>query len=387
MIFDGISLTEGTAISNASIASGTAFPSNANAGELFYRTDLESLHVYNGSAWAEVGSGSGSGPASTTDLPEGSNLYFTTARARNAISLTAGSSGATYDNVSGVLNLSALTSGSSASGGSGSVQFSNGSGVFTSGNLVFTVGSNTLTIGTTNGTGFLRGAESGSSTIAGSIQLLGGQNTSTGQAGNITLQGGYAQANAAGTVIIAGGERATGGNGGDILFRTYAPGVTERFRILANGAWSVGSAGSNTGTSGQVLTSNGSSAAPTWQTNSSVQTNQSNTFTKAQIVTPVALTSAATITVDASLSNNFKLTMTVSGQLANPTNLVDGQVINIRVAQDGTGGRSLTFGSMYKFAGGDVPANTLVPGAVDYLTCVYDAELGILLCSFARAFA
>jgi hypothetical protein len=39
---------------------------------------------------------------------------------------------------------------------------------------------------------------------------------------------------------------------------------SERFRIAANGAW--GLAGANYGTSGQVLTSNGSGSAPTWQT-------------------------------------------------------------------------------------------------------------------------
>lgn len=39
----------------------------------------------------------------------------------------------------------------------------------------------------------------------------------------------------------------------------------ERFRILGNGAWSVGAGGSSYGTAGQVLTSNGN-AAPTWQT-------------------------------------------------------------------------------------------------------------------------
>lgn len=38
---------------------------------------------------------------------------------------------------------------------------------------------------------------------------------------------------------------------------------TERFRITNAGAW--GLSGANYGTSGQVLTSNGSAAAPTWQ--------------------------------------------------------------------------------------------------------------------------
>ena len=41
---------------------------------------------------------------------------------------------------------------------------------------------------------------------------------------------------------------------------------TERARITSTGAWSFGSSGTATGTSGQVLTSAGSGAAPTWAT-------------------------------------------------------------------------------------------------------------------------
>jgi len=46
---------------------------------------------------------------STSDVTEGSRLYFSQARARFSISLTAGASGALYDNTTGVLDLSALT--------------------------------------------------------------------------------------------------------------------------------------------------------------------------------------------------------------------------------------------------------------------------------------
>ena len=51
-----------------------------------------------------------------------------------------------------------------------------------------------------------------------------------------------------------------------ILFKTSADGSstpTERFRIGAAGQWGLG--GADYGTSGQVLTSNGSGSAPTWQ--------------------------------------------------------------------------------------------------------------------------
>lgn len=59
MLYDSINIAEGSNISNATIASGTSYPSNPSVGELFYRTDAPSdgLFVYSGSDWQAVGSG------------------------------------------------------------------------------------------------------------------------------------------------------------------------------------------------------------------------------------------------------------------------------------------------------------------------------------------
>lgn len=70
------------------------------------------------------------------------------------------------------------------------------------------------------------------------------------------------------SAIIGYSDGAPGTNDvpGRLAFLTTADGAsspTERFRIAANGAW--GLAGANYGNSGQVLTSNGSGSAPTWQ--------------------------------------------------------------------------------------------------------------------------
>lgn len=54
---------------------------------------------------------------------------------------------------------------------------------------------------------------------------------------------------------------------GRLVFATTADGAsspTERFRIASNGAWGLG--GANYGSSGQVLTSQGSGTAPQWAT-------------------------------------------------------------------------------------------------------------------------
>ncbi len=63
-------------------------------------------------------------------------------------------------------------------------------------------------------------------------------------------------------------QSATGADGGNIRFETATSGTTsgvERLRITDTGAFSVGSTGTNYGSSGQVLTSGGNSN-PTWTT-------------------------------------------------------------------------------------------------------------------------
>lgn len=55
MLTDGLNLFEGSQIQNAAVASGTSFPPTPDIGELFYRTDLGAMHVYNGTIWDQVG--------------------------------------------------------------------------------------------------------------------------------------------------------------------------------------------------------------------------------------------------------------------------------------------------------------------------------------------
>ena len=59
--------------------------------------------------------------------------------------------------------------------------------------------------------------------------------------------------------------------------------------------------------------------------------------------------------------------MTLAGNrtLANPFNLVAGQSGSIFVTQDGTGSRTLSFGSKFHFVGGTAPTMTTTASAVD----------------------
>lgn len=89
------------------------------------------------------------------------------------------------------------------------------------------------------------------------------------------------------------------------------------------------------------------------------------------------LTDAATITPDFGPANNFTVTLGGSRTLANPTNLVAGQSGSIFLVQDGTGGRTLAFGSYWDFAGGTAPTLSTAVNAIDRLDYVVRSSTSI----------
>lgn len=96
-------------------------------------------------------------------------------------------------------------------------------------------------------------------------------------------------------------------------------------------------------------------------------------WTKNQSVTPVSLTYAATVTPDASTSNNFKVTLTGNVTIANPTNPTDGMVLNLVIKQDATGGRTIAFGSKFKWSSATVPTWVTTANAVNFVSSYYDS--------------
>lgn len=108
-------------------------------------------------------------------------------------------------------------------------------------------------------------------------------------------------------------------------------------------------------------------------------------WTKNQSVTPFALTSGAAVAIDASLSNNFKLTMASDCKLSNPTSLTEGMVLNFAIDQDATGGRALTFDTMFKFPGGTVPTWTTTANAKNFFSAYYDGS--VLRCGGGAGYA
>lgn len=95
--------------------------------------------------------------------------------------------------------------------------------------------------------------------------------------------------------------------------------------------------------------------------------NSAQTWTKGQRGQELMLSDAASIVIDLALANNFSMTLGGNRTLANPTNGVAGQSGVIVVSQDGSGNRTLAYGSSYVFANGIEPALSTAANATDLL--------------------
>ncbi len=98
------------------------------------------------------------------------------------------------------------------------------------------------------------------------------------------------------------------------------------------------------------------------------KTDVAQAFTAAQRGAITALTDGATITPDFAVANNFSVTLGGNRTLANPTNLTAGQSGVIVITQDGTGSRTLAYGSNFKFPSGTAPTLTTAASSIDVLT-------------------
>ena len=89
------------------------------------------------------------------------------------------------------------------------------------------------------------------------------------------------------------------------------------------------------------------------------------------------LTDGATITPDFGANQNFTVTLGGNRALANPSNMVVGQTGSIFKVQDGTGSRTLSYGSSYDFAGGTAPTLTTAASAVDRIDYIVRTSTSI----------
>lgn len=107
------------------------------------------------------------------------------------------------------------------------------------------------------------------------------------------------------------------------------------------------------------------------------KTDTAQTFTAGQRGEITTLTSGATVTPDFADSNNFTLTLGTNVTLANPSNLTAGQSGSIFLVQDGTGSRTLSFGSYWDFAGGTAPTISSAASTVDRLDYIVRSTTSI----------
>jgi hypothetical protein len=94
------------------------------------------------------------------------------------------------------------------------------------------------------------------------------------------------------------------------------------------------------------------------------------TFTAGQRGEVTALTDASSIATDLALSNNYSVTLAGNRTLANPTNTVAGQSGSIFITQDGTGSRTLAYGTNFKFVAGTAPTLSTAAASVDRIDYV-----------------
>jgi len=93
--------------------------------------------------------------------------------------------------------------------------------------------------------------------------------------------------------------------------------------------------------------------------------NTNDNYTLALPGSIATLTDAATITPDLSSNTNFTVTLGGNRTMANPTNFVVGQTGSIFLVQDGTGSRTLSWGSYWDFPAGVAPTLSTAASAVD----------------------
>ena len=87
-----------------------------------------------------------------------------------------------------------------------------------------------------------------------------------------------------------------------------------------------------------------------------------------------ALSDGATITIDMATACHHSVTLGGNRTFAAPSNQVVGQSGSIFITQDGTGSRTASFNSAFKFVGGTAPTLTTTAAAIDRIDYIIKAS-------------
>lgn len=290
MRIESIQLSEGSNISNLTVASGTSFPSNPNNAEMFYRTDssaaVRGLYVYISGSWDRISS------TDAVTTPTGASLSGT-ANTGDLFYLTSGATGLYVYTGSAWIQGAAVTPVYVAKAGD-----------TMTGNLTIAVPS-----------------------ISGAMTLSG--TATVGNAASIELA---ANGNAIGTTSVLirqdTSSRLVIDNraNADMIFSTND---TARLFLTAAGALSFGTSNAAPGTSGQVLVSGGSGTTPAW----------ASTFTGSASLNVLKAGDTVTgvLNSTALVGTNGQITVAApSGSALISGSAVSGQSSSIELAGNGT---------------------------------------------------
>lgn len=100
---------------------------------------------------------------------------------------------------------------------------------------------------------------------------------------------------------------------------------------------------------------------------------------------PTALTSSTSITPDFNAGLNFTLTLAHNTTLQNPSNAQVGDSGVIEITQDGSGSKTMAYGTNWKFPGG-APVLSTAAGSIDCLAYFVVAS-GRILANLTKAYA
>lgn len=97
-----------------------------------------------------------------------------------------------------------------------------------------------------------------------------------------------------------------------------------------------------------------------------------NAWTGQQYFAETTLTDGATINWNVATNQVAKVTLGGNRTMAAPTNLKAGGTYILRVIQDATGSRTITWNAVFKWPGGTAPTLTTTANAIDIITFVSD---------------
>lgn len=164
-----------------------------------------------------------------------------------------------------------------------------------------------------------------------------------------------------------------------ITFSTAPPSGTNNIEVVWNAPLAIGTPSDGTVTAAKMAAGAAVGNIGYTPANDSLVMHLAGaeTATAAKRGAVVVLTDGATITPDFAASNNFSVTLGGNRTLSNPSNLTAGQSGIIVITQDGTGSRTLAYGSNWKFANGAAPTLTTTANAVDVLAYYVESSTRI----------